>query len=916
MERGLPLFATIPQKTHGGGSQLFSAAQDASGALHFGSLRGVLTYDGAWWQITELPNESAVFSVAAGRGPEIAVGAYQEMGYVTRDPHGTLVYRSLVPQLPADFREVGDVRSVCATAGGFVFVGERAVFAWNGGAPRVLADLRGTQNPPSRCATAGGATYLYNGTGLQRIGSPLTLLRGKRVESVIELDATRAIASVPGEGLLRIDGDAATPFAPEASQWLRGKSVIRGAHAGARIVIGTRQHGVLLLTPDGAIEQHLGDAAGLPGDVLGGVLTDREGAVWLAYHGPIVRLDLSAPVSLLDERIGLYGTSTAIVRFAGRVHIATSHGLFRIDDGRAVHIDGVPSPVWTAMLLGDELLAGTDDGVFLIDARGSARRIAGTESVVAYDALRSKADPSRVWIAARKGIGTLRRDGGSWRFDGLIDGTPRYTRTLVERDGALWAGSIFDGAVRLDSRGRVVETFGSDEVDVSEVGGRITVIRENRFFIPDWSAALQPGRLVPDPRLRHVRGNFFRVAEDARGNLWSNATPPQFIARRADGSYAEPVPLVSIDAANIQVVQADADGTIWFAGDEALHRYDASARTVVHPQPRPLIRRVVAADGKPVSAPLPYSFRRLRIEFAPLSYQPGILYQYRLGSDEAWSAWTAEPSIDYTNLDEGDHIVHLRTRSAAGVMSPEATWRFTVLAPWYRSRPVLLLWIVAAAAVITAIVRLRTRALRKQADRLRMLVAERTEELEQANAHLERLSLLDELTGIANRRYFQRALVEDWNSALADRRPLALVIVDLDHFKQLNDQHGHPAGDTALVQAARFLAREIRRSGELQHRASDIVARIGGEEFAILLASTNEDEAVLQAERFRAGIAAMQLDAGSLTASCGVAAMVPFDVEGWSALVESADRALYAAKAAGRNCVRRASETPGAALAV
>ena len=890
LERGLPLFTTFPAKTHGGGAQFFSVTQDAAGMLHFGSLQGVFTHDGAWWRNTELPNQSAVFSVAGGRGPEVAVGAYGEMGYLTRGSDGTLVYRSLVPQLPQEFRETGDVRSVCATPNGFLFVGERALFAWNGGAPRVAADFRPVDNPPNRCHK----TWLFGGNGLQRAGSPLILLHGKRVESVIDLDETRVLASVPGEGLYLVDGFHTTPFAPDASAWLRDKTVVGGTRAGGRIVIGTRQNGIAILGLDGTLDQRLDVTSGLPADVLGGLLTDREGAVWLAYHGPIVRLDLASPVTLLDDRIGLHGQTNALTRFNGKLYVATSHGL--VTEGRRV--DGIPSPVWSLLAVGEQLYAGTGDGLFVLDANHAARRIDGTAGSVIYDLLESRANPTRIWIATRKGLGTV--DNG--RFTGLIANSPPYPRSLVEHEGVLWAGSIFNGAIRFD--GKRVETFGKDEVNVGVVANKVTANLDGRFVLPS------NGQLVPDPRLPHVTSDFFRFAEDAQGNVWTNATPPQFVERRPDGTYAEAVALVSIDASNIQLVQAGPDGAIWFAGDDALYRYDSGAKTIATPQPRPLIQRVVAADGRLVTAPLPFSFRRVRVEFAPLSYQPGITYQYRL-NDEAWSAWTTEPSIDYTNLDAGEHTFFVRARSAAGAISPDASWRFTVLPPWYRTRAATVLWIVLAVALLAIFVRLRTAALRRQTDRLRMLVEERTEELQHANAHLERLSLLDELTGIANRRFFQRALAEDWKNATEDRQPLALVLVDLDHFKQLNDRHGHPAGDAALVQVARFLSRHIRRSGEMPARISDIVARIGGEEFAILLANMTEDDAAHDAERLRAGIELL-----GITASCGVASMVPAAGESSDALVQHADRALYAAKAAGRNCVRRASETPGAAVAV
>src|SRR5207237_6603940 len=139
--------------------------------------------------------------------------------------------------------------------------------------------------------------------------------------------------------------------------------------------------------------------------------------------------------------------------------------------------------------------------------------------------------------------------------------------------------------------------------------------------------------------------------------------------------------------------------------------------------------------------------------------------------------------------------------------SDEAKWSFRVVPPWYRAPWAIALWVLVAAAIVYLVVRVRTHALHRQAENLRSNIAERTNELRQtvdqlrsaqqqlveknevlieANGRLERLSLLDELTGIANRRYFQRALADDWGRAREQRLPLALVLIDLDHFKDLN----------------------------------------------------------------------------------------------------------------------------------
>jgi hypothetical protein len=210
---------------------------------------------------------------------------------------------------------------------------------------------------------------------------------------------------------------------------------------------------------------------------------------------------------------------------------------------------------------------------------------------------------------------------------------------------------------------------------------------------------------------------------------------------------------------------------------------------------------------------LQHDFRRLRIEFAPASFRPGVLYQYRLEpADGEWSRWTGEPFIDYTNLAPGHHTFHLRDRGVEAV-SEETRWLFRVRTPWYRTAWAVALWLLAGVAVVMGIVMLRTRSLRVQAERLRQKIAERTDELrktvdqlsdaqralvqknellQQSNGRLERLSMLDELTGIANRRYFQRALFEDWERARESEQPLALILLDLDRFKDLNDAAAIP----------------------------------------------------------------------------------------------------------------------------
>lgn len=181
------------------------------------------------------------------------------------------------------------------------------------------------------------------------------------------------------------------------------------------------------------------------------------------------------------------------------------------------------------------------------------------------------------------------------------------------------------------------------------------------------------------------------------------------------------------------------------------------------------------------------------------------------------------------------------------------------------------------------------------------------EQLTNLNSRLERLAITDDLTGLYNRRQAMHRLEEHW--ALGDRyqRPVAVVTLDIDHFKRLNDEHGHPAGDAVLRQVAEVLRGCVR--------ATDTACRIGGEEFLVVLPNQTLQEAEFCGERCRAAVEARMFQADGkslrLTISAGVASRRG-DMHQCVELLAEADTALYAAKRSGRNAVRSARGDPAA----
>lgn len=181
------------------------------------------------------------------------------------------------------------------------------------------------------------------------------------------------------------------------------------------------------------------------------------------------------------------------------------------------------------------------------------------------------------------------------------------------------------------------------------------------------------------------------------------------------------------------------------------------------------------------------------------------------------------------------------------------------------------------------------------------------QELEARNRELAELVNIDGLTQIANRRYFDDCLRQEWHRLMRERQHLALIFLDIDFFKAYNDYYGHPAGDDCLKRVARVFQQSARRP-------ADVAARYGGEEFVMLLPNTGERGAQHVAGDMQDALQQLHIPharssvSSAVTCSIGIACMIPEPVVTVEQFIASADEALYQAKARGRNRIVAASE--------
>ena len=666
--------------------------------------------------------------------------------------------------------------------------------------------------------------------------------------------------------------------------------------------------------PSGLGASGSGDAGRIADSDLTAVLPTRDGRVWLGFNDKGVESFDTTGTKLSEPRLIAAGPKSPLPAGAmsgmaaapdGTVFVGTQQWVYRMDsDGR--HVSQLP---------------------FVHAASTSIHALV-------YDA-------GSLWIGS-EGL----NDGGLWKQDvsgvgGRNAPQPVFVPlTHIQITGLargvgndLWVGTATD-LFRYDVVTQAVERIAVDPGNPNALPAAVTsllVDRAGRLWVTTFGGGVvvMEGRdSKGQPKLRRFMkelqdGSANKVMQAADGDLWVSMDngfavidPKTFAVRQVRQPDGVGIAGYWVDSGGVSV-----DGQLIFGG--------AGGLTIVRPE---LVKRWtyvppvavtdVSVGGKPVASarfneanggPLEirHDANSLAVEFAALDYSAPEqnLYKYRLvGFDKDWVTTDAtRRTASYTNLAPGRYTLELRGSNRDGIWGKTQEVAIRVVPAWYQTvwakAAALLLFLLALAAAFrasTAYLRMRQRVLeRKVAERTAELEA-MTVELEKSRQMLEEIAYSDSLTGLPNRRMFHDCLHRLIGLKRREKGSFVLIVFDLDKFKEINDEHGHDAGDAWLKEVARRLSPIVRQS--------DCFARLGGDEFAILLAEGIGDEGIRHVcETVAASVTEPLIFEGIVlktTFSLGVA-VYPEDGESQDALYKSADLALYRVKREGGNGWKR-----------
>jgi diguanylate cyclase (GGDEF)-like protein len=878
-------------------SYILSLHQDASGEFWVGTSSGLYHGDGR--HFSPIAPESGGLTGSSGQqlastasGQVLAVSHHRLFELTRANPGGSWTFAPFIPPaFAASHPQLADIYSVYATRDGTVWAGcGDAICQFSSNGIKVWSPAEGVVSDTWAwfLKDSAGRIWVRGYHHILQIGPHASSFMNEDIPSTPVTFTTPLVPLVEDAQhriLTRTDRGLAI--------WNQGRwqtlGVVNGLNVPGVLSLMVDRDGTLWLGTYGkGVERWLGNGnwetwaggQGLEENLVWSMVRDHRGTLWASTEHGIVTFDRAG------RRFIPWAPNPAVPRGQvistlempdGNLWFSTSAGrLLRYspDSGASRNWTMPPGMRWLWRATSNELWGMTNSGLYHFDpASNDLVKVhnAAVQDQPFFDVCEDA--HHGLWFASNGGIVHLA--GDQWSKV-AVHGIPsdRFGSVACAADGSLWLGGASTGIEHL------------------RVQGDIATLAD---------PAPPPGFKSIEPMfVEHDRRGWLWIGSGSgvyvfNGNRWRHLTKNDGLAWNDcnEGSYLE-----------------DTDGSIWIGTSNGLsHLLHPEAIFDQKPLQVMITSAAIGIRPIPLDSPpsLAWSREPLHVHLisSPLEDQPSTVYRYRLvGLEQDWNT-TRNHDISYSSLPNGKfHLEVYAEDTESDIRSPLAVLSLSIRPPWWKSIPFVIALIALLLLLIYAILRYRERELVASRVRLEALVRERTEQLEEekeqlteAREALRELASRDPMTGLLNRRAIYDVLTSEMARSRRDGSALTAVMIDLDHFKSVNDTYGHLVGDDVLREIALRLSASVR--------PYDAVSRYGGEEF--LLVMPQMDVGSLR-ERMTAVHDAICIEpvhflGGQLTLTCsfGVCTLLGDQKMTVEQFLDRADRALYDAKHTGRN---------------
>ncbi|WP_422954078.1 ligand-binding sensor domain-containing protein [Undibacterium sp. TC4M20W] len=710
---------------------------------------------------------------------------------------------------------------------------------------------------------------------------PGDILHKKGLVTWISADAEGRILSNANQSLIRWNKDHWENFDRKNGLKIAGGLTALLYDKDGGMWLGSRGLGLVKWLGSGNWESWT-MAQGMPDDVALSMVRDKDGVLHIGTRsGPAQLRPGQRQFNNVTEKQQTlnHQWSGMVVDQSGTVWGGTYSGhLMRYDAKTRLYAQVASLPQIIRMLPDSQgnIWLATTDGLFVFDSKASkinVMRPAGLDSLQMPKTENFRdlclSPNGHVWFIARNQL--LRFDGRNWAnfpvsFNGL---PPNMSSITCTAENDLWLGTHQAGLLRASVSNGVLQ-LRQQESPVLKEKVIFSLLEDSRGWL--WAGT--------DAGIAVWNKKQWRLFNQSNGFVWNETNGHSFYE--------------------------DSDAAMWVATSNGISHILKPENLFKEHELNTLIESI-HRDGASYTSDKPlalaWSPQPLELVLASLNFRnrSALEFHYRLsGLEENWSSSTT-PKVRYTALEPGNYrFEYFVSNADAQQTSAIKSLELRIQPPWWRTIWFYILIAAALMLLVFILHRYRLRKLTELQARTEAIVKERTRELEISREQLKVRALRDGLTSAWNRSAMMEMLDMEIGKAQRQQTPLLLALLDLDHFKRINDTYGHPAGDAVLIEVVRRLNATVRQS--------DAVGRYGGEEFLIIIPGLDVNHGKGLIERLLKSIREKEIAISdqqsiAVTSSFGVIAFDPHNPMTAAELISHADQALYRSKQQGRNRV-------------
>lgn len=748
-EIGVPSLQNFERSAYVAGTQNWAVEQGSNGVMYFGNNNGLLRYDGRFWGLFAVPNGSNVRSLHFSESQQILyAGAYNEIGFFSNDNNGRLIYNSLMNLVPEGKRKFGDVWKIYEGPWGIVFQAFEGLYFYKDGKievvePRSIFHYSYFVNGTLYILDRDNGLMEYKNGFLKKIPSGEFFIRNE-VWSILPLNNDEILIGTAKDGLYHYDGITLKPWNKEVNELCRKHQIYSSVKIDEmHFAFGTIQNGLIICDKNGNVKQIINREKGLQNNTVLSMCLDIDGNLWLGLDNGIDYVEINSPVTLLQDYYG-FGTGYTSIVYNDLLYIGTNQGLFYCSLDRFKDpflnssdfrmVENTSGQVWSLQVINGLLFCGHNNGSYIV--RGtSAQNINEVPGCWAYFTIPDK--PGYYIEGTYNGLELCSFEGGSMKHISNIRGI-NYSCQEVAclKDRYIWVSHAFNGVslYRLtpayDSV-QFIRRFGIADGLPSDYLNKIKLMNNGDVIITSPEGIYQfDFRSNVFTRSVHYNNLFANnpvmyIQEDNMKNIWYICTNNEggVLRFQEDGTYSNvSYPFYKLKGKFIGSFfhfNAIDDENVLIALEKGFAHYNPKM-VIDYRRGYNAVINSVSILGKnefiysglkvsntekseEVVPQIKYKDNSLRFTYSGLFFEGNneTRFSYKMeGFDQEWSEWQTESAKEYTNLPDGDYTFRVKTKNKYGVESSPEPFNFTILPPWYKSIPAIMIY-MALIIIIT-----------------------------------------------------------------------------------------------------------------------------------------------------------------------------------------------------------------------